>query len=178
MSVCLLNPGVVGCGTPKGGIKVIQPRGEVSYSTLNGHSGPVTGIAKLAGARIATCSEDRTVRVFGTRTGVCESTIEQPQGGVPRCVAALPSGQLVIGCEDGNVRVFTPGIGAHPAAPTRPTPPRSTPRRSSAAFFRVYTVPLTPPSPATPVSPHAPHSRKRLDFPRAQRRRAERGRIG
>lgn len=112
LSVCLLHAGVVGCGTPSGAIKVIQPHGAMAFSSLEGHKGPVTGLAKLTGGRVASCSEDKTLKVFGTRVAVCESTIEPPASHAPRCIAGLPSGQIVAGCEDGNVRVYNPGVGA------------------------------------------------------------------
>lgn len=125
LSVCIVHSGVVACGTPTGVIKVIQPLGEVSSPSLEGHRGAVKSLCKLSAARIISCSpEDRTLRVFGTRVPVCESTIEPPAAQAPRCAAAMPSGQIIAGCEDGNARVYNPGngapraSGAHPEAPS------------------------------------------------------------
>lgn len=117
LSVCLLHPGVIGCGTPSGDIKVVQPQGEMTFAALSGHTAPVTGLTKLTAARVASCSNDGTLRIFLTRVGVCETTIELQPHQAPRCIAGMPSGQIVAGCEDGCVRVYAPGSGARAAAP-------------------------------------------------------------
>jgi hypothetical protein len=81
---------------------------------LKGHTGPVNGVAfSPDGSRLATTSEDGTVRVWDPATGHPTITLEGHTGGVWG-VAFSPDGrQLATASEDGTVRLWDPATG-HP----------------------------------------------------------------
>lgn len=67
------------------------------------HEQYIYAVAVLSSSEFATCSEDKSVKIF--RDGQPSQTIQHP--GVVWSAAALPNGDLVTGCQDGAVRVWT-----------------------------------------------------------------------
>jgi phospholipase A-2-activating protein len=67
------------------------------------HEQYIYSVAVLSSSEFATCSEDKSLKVF--KDGQPAQTIQHP--GVVWSVAVLPDGDLVTGCQDGVVRVWT-----------------------------------------------------------------------
>jgi len=77
-------------------------------STLEGHTRGVRALAVLPDGRLASSSNDDTVRVWRPSTGVCEAVLEGHTRGV-RALAVLPDGRLASGSWD--IRVWRPSTG-------------------------------------------------------------------
>jgi phospholipase A-2-activating protein len=67
------------------------------------HEQYIYGLCVLSSSEFATVSEDKSLKVF--KDGKAVQTIQHP--GVVWCVEALPNGDIVTGCQDGVVRVWT-----------------------------------------------------------------------
>ena len=67
------------------------------------HDVYIYSVAVLSSSEFATCSEDKSLKVF--KDGQPSQTIQHP--GVVWSAAVLPDGDLVTGCQDGVVRVWT-----------------------------------------------------------------------
>ncbi|KAH7111684.1 vegetative incompatibility protein HET-E-1 [Dactylonectria estremocensis] len=80
--------------------------------TLEGHSGWVTSVAFSAdGQRVASGSDDRTVKIWDAATGVCVQTLQGGSG--VRSVAFSADGQRVAsGSWDNTVKIWDAGTGA------------------------------------------------------------------
>lgn len=85
-------------------VKVWAMDGDLQ-AELHGHTAFVYSIsASEDGHVLATCGEDRTLRVWVH--GACVQALSHPAPSV-WCVAVLPNGDLVTGASDGVARVFT-----------------------------------------------------------------------
>eukprot|EP00752_Nemacystus_decipiens_P007602 g6793.t1 len=73
--------------------------GEVLH-VLEGHRERITGVARLQGGRLASCSADGTLRIWHLETG--ETLHEMPLPSPPCCLGAA-EGYLVTGLMDGRV---------------------------------------------------------------------------
>src|SRR5262249_17602371 len=84
---------------------VWNERGEC-LATLSGHAKTIMDIATIADDRIATASQDGTVKIWKD-TGECLATLSGHSAGVLR-VAALPDGRLVSASFDGTAKIWQP----------------------------------------------------------------------
>ncbi|ORY18153.1 polyubiquitin binding protein-like protein [Clohesyomyces aquaticus] len=75
-------------------------------ATLNGHENFIYSLATLSDGRLASSSEDRTVRIWNWGSRQCLQTITHPAISV-WSVAAAPNGDIVTGASDRVARVFT-----------------------------------------------------------------------
>jgi len=75
-------------------------------STLQGHTSGVRALAVLPDGRLASASEDGTVRVWRPSTGVCEAVLKGHTSWVT-ALAVLPDGRLASGSRDSIVRVWS-----------------------------------------------------------------------
>ena len=89
----------------------ILPHPQVIH-TLRGHSGVVNSVAYSPdGQRLASCSDDQTVKVWDTATGLETLTLTGHVGSV-ECVVFSPDGHLLASAsEDGTVKVWDAPTG-------------------------------------------------------------------
>eukprot|EP01122_Echinamoeba_exundans_P010510 TRINITY_DN3951_c1_g1_i1.p1 TRINITY_DN3951_c1_g1~~TRINITY_DN3951_c1_g1_i1.p1 ORF type:complete len:366 (-),score=37.27 TRINITY_DN3951_c1_g1_i1:163-1260(-) len=83
-----------------------------SLGTLQGHAGPVYQGATLCGStsRLATCSADRTIKIWDLKTKSLVHNIIGHNGSV-NCIAITDGGFLVSGSADKTLRVFDLATG-------------------------------------------------------------------
>ncbi|WP_262401950.1 WD40 repeat domain-containing protein [Actinomadura sp. CNU-125] len=89
-------------------------------TVLTGHHGPVDALAEFGtdgGARLASCGEDRTVKVWNP--DAAGPSVRSAGAGRVRAVDALPGGVLAVLDEDDGVS-FRRGADGEPAAPPHP----------------------------------------------------------
>jgi WD40 repeat protein len=91
---------------------------------LVGHKGPVTALAVLDDGRLASASNDNTIRIWDVRGGADPIVLTGHEGAVT-ALAALPGGRLVSGSKDKTIRVWalagSPGsqvVARHPGKVT------------------------------------------------------------
>ena len=80
-------------------------------ATLGGHLEGVNALAVLEGGRLASGSDDGTVKIWEQATGACVATLEEHE----ICVwslAVLDGGRLASGSEDGTIKVWELATGA------------------------------------------------------------------
>ncbi|KAH7350019.1 WD40-repeat-containing domain protein [Plectosphaerella cucumerina] len=78
--------------------------------TLEGHVDDINAIAFAQDGRLASASDDNTVKIWDTTTGVCVQTLEGHDGWVV-AVAFAPDGQLASGSWDKTVKIWDPATG-------------------------------------------------------------------
>lgn len=83
---------------------------EVPVTVLQGHQSLVYGLTwNLSTSELLSCSEDRTVIVWGNPAGIekfeAKQVVNHPT--LVWSVAALPNGDILTGTSDGYIRVFT-----------------------------------------------------------------------
>ncbi|RYO77350.1 hypothetical protein DL764_010226 [Monosporascus ibericus] len=82
--------------------------------TLTGHGGWVNSVAFSAdGSRLASGSEDRTVKVWDAATGACLSTLEGHGDWVNSVAFSADGSRLASGSEDRTVKVWDAATGAY-----------------------------------------------------------------
>jgi WD40 repeat protein len=118
-SVTALPGGKLIVGHDDGGIKLWIVREKVCAEershTADGRSplegSAVLAVTQLSDRRVATCAEDRLVRLWAENFSVCEATLVGHTGAVHSC-AQLPDGRLVTGggSGDNSVRIWDIGI--------------------------------------------------------------------
>ncbi len=79
--------------------------------TLAGHTHGVTALALLADGRLASGSEDGTIKLWNTSSGACEATLEGHTLGVT-ALAALADGRLASGSTDAKIKLWNANSGA------------------------------------------------------------------
>jgi WD40 repeat protein len=81
--------------------------------TLEGHGDWVTSVAFSAdGGRLASGSEDNTVKVWDAATGACMQTLEGHDGFMTSVAFSADGGRLASGSEDNTVKVWDAATGA------------------------------------------------------------------
>ena len=78
--------------------------------TLIGHSDDVYCLAELSKSRLASGSEDSTIKVWNFDDGSCIRTIESTDGYV-LSVLALKDGMLASGTRYGKIMIWDPNNG-------------------------------------------------------------------
>ena len=84
--------------------RVTKPGGACE-AVLQGHTAYVSAVLQLSDGRLASGSQDGTVRVTHVDTGQCDLTIAVG-GGIVNALAELPGKRLVTGTSDGKVRIW------------------------------------------------------------------------
>ncbi len=88
-------------------VRVFDVASRKTLRVFKGHTGPVHGVA-IHGDRVASASDDRTVRIADSLEG--ESRVLHEHEDVARAVAFSPDGERVASCgHDNSVRVTTAG---------------------------------------------------------------------
>lgn len=62
---------------------------------LEGHTETVTCVKILPDGRIISGSRDRTIKIWNTKTGICENTFNV--GSPVKCINVLPDGRIMTG---------------------------------------------------------------------------------
>lgn len=84
---------------------------EAFHRMLEGHSDEVRALALLTDGRLASGSEDSTIRLWHPVSGLCETTLEGHTDAVI-ALATLADGRLASGSKDDTIRLWHPGSGA------------------------------------------------------------------
>jgi WD40 repeat protein len=71
----------------------------------------VNALAVLGDGRLASGSDDKTIRLWDPATGACERVFEGHQGWV-RALTVLGDGRLASGSRDNTIRLWDPASGA------------------------------------------------------------------
>ena len=84
----------------------VQPK--PAHFALEGHSETVWGVVELTDGRLASCSADRTVKIWqlAGASGTCVATLSGHAHWVT-CVAQLDDGRIATGSYDETIRVWT-----------------------------------------------------------------------
>ena len=85
-------------------------------TVLAGHDNFIYSLACLPDGQLASCGEDRTVRIWDSKT--CIQTITHPAISVWSVGVCAETGDLVTGASDRKVRVFTRDVGRLASAET------------------------------------------------------------
>ena len=80
--------------------------------TLEGHSINVTSLAFLGEGKLASGSDDKTIKIWNTETGNCERTLRGHSDSV-RSLAFLGEGRLASGSDDNTIKIWTIETGSH-----------------------------------------------------------------
>ena len=93
---------LVATGDASGAIKLWGVATLKDPKVLSGHAAPVTGIALLEGGKLASVSEDKTVRLWNAADGAELAKVETPAAGTS--LVALPGEQVATGHADNLIR--------------------------------------------------------------------------
>ncbi|OBS17520.1 hypothetical protein FPOA_12012 [Fusarium poae] len=96
---------------------VLKPRMEADWNayekTLEGHGDSVTSVVFSAdGQRLASGSDDNTVKIWDAATGVCEQTLEGHGDPVTSVVFSADGQRLASGSHDETVKIWDTATGA------------------------------------------------------------------
>jgi WD40 repeat protein len=98
-----------------------NPEGKCDV-TLEGHTGIVFCISAFlmnGQQHLVSGSADKTLRIWNVETSKCISVLRDHVVPV-RCVAILPDGRIVSGCDDGTIKIWNPfGSAEQPVGPLR-----------------------------------------------------------
>ncbi len=86
---------------------------------LEGHSGSVNSLCLLPDGRLASGSEDNTIRLWDLTTGAETARLEGHLGPVTS-LCLLPDGRLASGSEDSTIRLWDVTTGAETVQARRP----------------------------------------------------------
>jgi WD40 repeat protein len=84
---------------------------EALLRTLEGHAGRVSALAVLADGRLASGSDDNTIKLWNPASGACEATLEGHADTVT-ALAVLADGRLASGSADSTIKLWNPASGA------------------------------------------------------------------
>ena len=74
-------------------------------STLEGHRGDVNVVAVLEGGRLASGSDDRTIKIWELVTGACAATLEGHLRPVTS-LAIFEGKRMASGADDGQLKIW------------------------------------------------------------------------
>ena len=74
-------------------------------ATLRGHKGPVRSVAVLEGGRLASASNDRSVKIWVMASGACVATLKGHDLSVTS-LAVLAGGRLASGSDDRTIKLW------------------------------------------------------------------------
>ncbi|GKU14713.1 unnamed protein product, partial [Fusarium langsethiae] len=95
----------------------VKPRMEENWSaclqTLEGHGDVVTSVVfSTDGQRLASGSDDKTVKIWDAATGSCEQTLKGHGDGVTSVVFSADGQRLASGSDDKTVKIWDAATGA------------------------------------------------------------------
>ena len=74
--------------------------------TLIGHTANIRAIVVLDELRICSCSDDKTIKIWDTSTGLCERTLEGHTGYI-RDIILIYEGKLCSVSDDGSAKIWS-----------------------------------------------------------------------
>ncbi|KAM6513748.1 hypothetical protein FALCPG4_014968 [Fusarium falciforme] len=95
----------------------LKPRMEADWNacvqTLEGHGGQVTSVALSAGGwRVASGSDDNTVKIWDAATGACVQTLEGHSSNVSSVALSADGQRVASGSDDKTVKIWDAATGA------------------------------------------------------------------
>lgn len=88
-------------------VRLLVLAGWACEAVLKGHRGCVLCLTNLDDTRIASGSEDGSIRIWDTVDGTCERVLEDCSDNWVRSVGSIGAGRVVsAGSEDGSVRIW------------------------------------------------------------------------
>ena len=78
-------------------------------ATLEGHEDFVCSLAVLEDGRLASGSDDCTIKIWDLAIGACVATLEGHDDAV-RSLAVLEGGRLASGSDDWTIRTWAPAL--------------------------------------------------------------------
>jgi phospholipase A-2-activating protein len=107
-------------------VHVVSGEVQLLHTVANEHDGPIRDIMHYGSATLLTCSNDGTVKIRDSTTGICHSTMmfftQQQHPPMLLCLAALQD-TLVATAEDGHVVVWNTTNNTNAAVGTSSTQP-------------------------------------------------------
>jgi hypothetical protein len=84
---------------------------EALLRTLTGHGSKVNALVVLPDGRLASGSDDRTIKLWDPASGSCAATLEGHSESV-YALAVLPDGRLASGSDDHTIKLWDPASGS------------------------------------------------------------------
>ncbi|MCA9701591.1 MAG: WD40 repeat domain-containing protein, partial [Myxococcales bacterium] len=114
LAAATLADGRIATASPRGDIDLWSPSG-AWLTALSGHDRAVRALLTLPGGRLASASDDRTLRIWDLERGIALATLRGHEGWI-RALALLPDGRIASASDDSTIRIWDPAGLRRPAA--------------------------------------------------------------